>query len=100
MTDEATWWDGLPAQARRCVVRVLDPGRRPVWYVELIGRERPAIEVVVPVGVSPMAAGSAGQRLYIDDDRGWGWRKVTLMRGARGVVCGIYHRVEVVDYFE
>ena len=100
MTEESrTWWDGVPAQCRRVFVRVEDPapGRpKRLWYLDLIGSERWAIEVTVPDGVSGKAPGLPGDRVYIDDDHGWGWRKVTMLRGHRGVVSGVFHRVTVL----
>lgn len=102
-------WDGVPCAAQRVLVKVLNPhgDGAPVpnaWYRELIGTERPAVEVVVPDGVPDEATraglGRPGQVLYIDDDRGWGWAKVTQRHGSRHVVSGIYHRVRVLDVFE
>jgi hypothetical protein len=98
-------WDGVPCAARRCLVEVLNPrgeGAPPpaTWYAELIGEQRYAVEVVVPDGVPEVAPGRPGQLLYIDDDGGWGWQKVTWKRGSRHVVSGIYHRVRVLDYID
>lgn len=95
-----TWWDGVPCRARRVMVRVGDPGRRGLWYDELVGTVRPAVEVHVPAGVSPAALGRPGQVLFIDDAGGWGWRKVTDLRGHRGVVSGYFHRAELADVLD
>jgi hypothetical protein len=103
--DEGTWWDEVPCAAQRCVVEVLNPQgdgapAPATWYAELIGQVRPAVEVVVPAGVSGKTAGRPGHLLYIDDEGGWGWQKVTWKRGHRGVVSGVYHRVRVLDYLD
>lgn len=101
-----TWWDGVRCQARRCLVEVLHPAPGVplpprVWYVGLIGEMRWAIEVTLPETEDPrMRFGKpVGERVYIDDENGWGWRMVTAMRGRKAIPVGRYHRVRVVEYW-
>lgn len=103
--EHAPEWDGVPCRARRVLVEVLNPygdgAPAPgAWYADLIGTVRPAVELTVPAGISEHALGEPGQTLYVDDDRGWGWAKVTQRHGSRHVVSGVFHRVRVLDVFE
>lgn len=71
-----------------------------MWYADLVGRLRWAIEVTLPPGADKrmMFGKAAGERIYIDDEMGWGWRMVTAHRGRRAIPVGRYHRVEVIEY--
>lgn len=70
---EQTFWNGEPAPARQCVVRV---GSAPHWWSEALeGQERPAVEVTY-----------GGTTLYLEDADGKGWHLVTNARRT----CGRY----------
>jgi hypothetical protein len=82
---EATFWNGVPCEARRVRVRVGDSGRfRAPWFAPHVGELRDAVEILHPsrahrarllTGVHPGA-------FYIDDEDGSGWAKVTDGRGS------------------
>lgn len=66
-----TYWNGEPTPAR--VVRVI-VGRSPVktwWCADLEGTEREAVEVSY-----------YGEKLYLDNENGSGWNKVTHGHGS------------------
>lgn len=64
---ELTYWNGERCAARRVTVVVADDGRFPgYWARELVGTERPAVEVTYN-----------GHIFYIDDENDEGWLKVT-----------------------
>ena len=65
------WWNGEPAEAR--IVRVIvGKAERPTyWYADLEGTEREAVEVK-----------QHGQTIYLDNEDGSGWDKVTVGRGS------------------
>lgn len=60
-------WDFHPCHAKRCVVIVQDDPTYPnYWARPYVGKARQAVEVI-----------SHGQRLYIDNEDGTGWIRVT-----------------------
>lgn len=67
---EQTYWYYQPTQAR--IVRVIvGPSPRPTWWcADLEGTEREAVEVI-----------GHGEKFYLDNEDGSGWRKVTEGRG-------------------
>lgn len=68
---EQTYWNGLPAKARKVRV-VVGPSPRPTWWCAgLAGTEREAVEVH-----------GDGEVFYLDNEDGSGWAKVTQGRGS------------------
>lgn len=69
--EQRTFWNGEPTPAR--IVRVIvGPSPFPTWWcAELAGTEREAVEVDYH-----------GDKFYLDNEDGSGWRKVTLGRGS------------------
>lgn len=68
---ETTYWNGEETPANRVRVRVERCTKPRGWYRDLIGQERDAVEVrysAIPV--------------YLDDENGRGWSKVTEGRGS------------------
>jgi hypothetical protein len=68
--EERTYWNYEPTPAR--VVRVIvGASRLPTWWcAEMEGKERVAVEV-----------NYHGDKFYLDNEDGSGWRKVTEGRG-------------------
>lgn len=67
-----TYWNGAPAEAVRCVVRVGKSPRDSWWCVNLEGQERDAVRVT-----------HDGQAtFFLDDQDDKGWYKVTEGRGS------------------
>jgi hypothetical protein len=66
-----TYWNGLPTPAERVRV-VVDTSPVDTWWcADLAGTERAAVRV-----------GRPGEVMYIDDENGRGWWKVTEGRGS------------------
>lgn len=69
--DGRTYWNGEPTPARRVRI-IVGPSPAPTWWCAgLEGQERDAVEVEY-----------GGQRFYLDNADGRGWRKVTIFRGS------------------
>jgi hypothetical protein len=70
-SETPTYWNGEPTLAR--IARVI-VGKSPVetwWCANLAGTEREAVEVDYH-----------GDKFYLDNEDGSGWRKVTFGRGS------------------
>lgn len=67
---EQTFWNYQPTPARKVRVIVGPSPHKTWWCAELEGAEREAVEVTY-----------GGQRFYLDNEDGEGWRKVTIGRG-------------------
>ncbi|HEY1116944.1 MAG TPA: hypothetical protein VGE43_04520 [Acidimicrobiales bacterium] len=69
-TSSGTFWNGQPTPARKVRVRVGPAERETHWHHGLEGTERSAVVVTY-----------AGERFFLDDEDGSGWRKVTEGHG-------------------
>lgn len=68
---EPTFWNGEPCAARKTRVIVGKAPRDTWWCAKLAGQERAAVEVKYQ-----------GQTIYLDNEDGSGWVKVTIGRGS------------------
>lgn len=67
-----TYWSGQPCAAREVRVIVADAPEFPrYWAREFVGQEREAVEVQ-----------AHGEKFYLDNEDGRGWRKVTVGKGS------------------
>ncbi len=76
---EQGYWNGLPTQVRRVVgtIREWAEGDPPqAWWKPIIGQRVSAVEVVLD-GVN-----YGGGTIFLYDDDGSGWRKVTEGHGS------------------
>lgn len=67
---EKTFWNYEPTPARKVRVIVGKSARQTWWCADLEGTERAAVEV-----------NYHGEKFYLDNEDGGGWRKVTHGRG-------------------
>lgn len=65
-----TYWNGERCEAKRVVVRVGTVLEPTWWCAGMEGTERKAVRVRYQ-----------GETFFIDDEDGFGWRKVTVERG-------------------
>ena len=76
MSNEQTYWNGLPTPARRGTAVVADaPEFAAYWARDLVGERIAVVEVKLD-GVN-----YGGGLTYLDDRQGDGWAKVTEGRG-------------------
>lgn len=87
MTQDATYWNGEPVEARRAIGTVADAPYQRYWARPLIGQTREVVEIV-----------TGDQRFYIDDHDGEGWRKVTEGRGSPSVPHRDLGIEDVIEY--
>ena len=66
-----TFWNGEPCVAKVVTVIVGKSPRDTWWCAQLEGQQRQAVEVDYH-----------GQKFYLDNEDGQGWRKVTEGRGS------------------
>jgi hypothetical protein len=71
MTREKAFWNGEPCDARKVRIRIGECPFPQGWFKSLVGQEIEAVEVDY-----------GGQKFYLADDDGSGWRKVTEGRGS------------------
>lgn len=85
--DGPTFWNGEPADCRRCTVIVADAEFPAYWARKHVGQERHAVEVRY-----------SGEPFYIDNENGSGWAKVRFAGGGPRVGHDSLRIERVVSY--
>lgn len=85
-----TFWNGELTKARRCIVQVADSGFFPeYWAKHLVGQHVRAVEVIY-----------GDETMYLYDEEGLGWFKVTQGFGSPHVPHGNLIIEGITSYYD